>query len=72
MTISREELDNIKDVLGNYYDDIKDFFYNVSVSNFDYKILITRRSYVLYKIFETDFYPYCHRLSFLIISYQSK
>lgn len=63
MTISREELDNMKDVLGDYYNDIKVFFYNVGVSNFDYKILITRRSYVLYKIFETIFKTFPDELS---------
>lgn len=62
MTILREELDNMKDILGDYYNDIKEFFYNVGVSKFDYKILITRRSYVLYKIFETIFKTFPNEL----------
>lgn len=62
MKISQLELNEIKVVLGDYYFEVRDFFYNVCISKFDYKILITRRSYVLYKIFETIFHEFSHEL----------
>lgn len=62
MKLSQLELNEIKVILGDYYFDVRDFFYNVCISKFDYKILITRRSYVLYKIFENIFHDFSHEV----------
>lgn len=55
MKISRNQLVGLKEIMGRYYSEVKEFYYNVFVSEYDYKILITRRSYVLFKIFENIF-----------------
>lgn len=58
MVITQQELKTLKSVLGTEYDNVRTFFYNVCVSDFDYKILITRRSYVLFKVFKSIFNQY--------------
>lgn len=64
MNISKSELEKLKCILGSEYENVKEFFYNVCTSKFDFKILITRRSYVLFKIFKSIFENFpCERLS---------
>ena len=50
--IIQETEKNLKNLWGNvFYEEVKDFFRNfITVQDVD-KILVTRRSYVLYKIF---------------------
>ena len=62
MKFTQIELNELKSVLGDNYDDVREFFFNVCISKFDYKILITRRSYVLYKIFESIFHDFHHEI----------
>ena len=45
--------DEVKLILGRDYEDVKEFFYNVITFDCSYKVLVTRRSYVLFKIFES-------------------
>lgn len=46
----------LKDILQDYYEGIRDIFYQLCISDdFQYKILITRRAYILYQIFASIF-----------------
>lgn len=44
-------VNEIKSCLGTDYEAVKEFFYYVCVSNYEYKILVDGRSYILYKLF---------------------
>ena len=46
----------LQKVLGKYYDDLYDFFLDISVAEYDVKILIARRCLVLYQLFLQVFY----------------
>lgn len=50
-----------QEIKGNFsesrYDSIKEFFYHVNADSYDIKVMITRRSYSLYKLF-TDLLSY--------------
>lgn len=41
----------LEKVLGKYYDDLYDFFWDIAVAKYDMKILIARRCLVLYQLF---------------------
>ena len=57
MEITDKELGELQAALGKqYYDEVCRFFYHALVKDgYDYKILLTRRAYVLFKIFESIF-----------------
>ena len=56
MKIIDTELVELKKALGKHYDEVCRFFYHALIKDgYDYKILLTRRAYVLFKIFESIF-----------------
>ncbi len=55
MNIKLTEVQDIKRILGREYDLVREFYYHVCTSDYEYKVLLTRRSYVLFKIFEYVF-----------------
>lgn len=50
--LGSEQIVELKNILGNDYDEVHEFYYKACVDEkYKYKIFLTRRSYVLYKIF---------------------
>lgn len=53
------DLKEMKKCMGDeMYLKVRQFYFNAFVSKYDYKVLLTRRSYVLFKIFENIFENY--------------
>lgn len=44
-------VNELKDCLEIYYDEVHEFFWHACISEYDYKVFVARHSYVLYKIF---------------------
>lgn len=54
--LNSEQIFELQNILGNDYHEVREFYYNACIDKkYKYKIFLTRRSYVLYRIFVAIF-----------------